>query len=97
MNDNNECQKRVHDLVSKIMDELNKMGNEEEVGKFFVDGILGTHRTLQQNFMRHIIIPSMLDFARRYDEGMYDLRNEAACKLAKKLEPYLKDAGLPFI
>lgn len=92
-----KCRDRVRDIVLDLMDELNKMGNEEEVGKYFVKALQGTHRTLQQNFVRHIIIPSLLDFARRHDLDMYDGRNEASCKLAKKLEPLLKDAGLPFI
>ena len=88
---------RVYDIVNKLMDELNKMGSEEDIGRCFVHAVLQTHRTLQQNFVRHIIIPSLLDFARRYDMDQYDARNEASCKLAKKLEPLLKDAGLPFI
>lgn len=96
MNSDN-CKDRVHEIVDNLMDELNHMGNEEDVGKHFVNAVLSAHRTLQQNFVRHIIIPCLLDFARRYDLGHYDARNEASCSLAKQLEPFLKEAGLPFV
>jgi protein-disulfide isomerase-like protein with CxxC motif len=52
------------------------------------------HRTLQQGVVR-----AFVQFANRlasdYDEGKYDLRNEAACKLAVKISKL--NFGLPFI
>lgn len=94
---NNDRDRRIRDIVSNLMDELNKMGSEEEVGKCFVNAISQTHRTLQQNFFRDILLVCIKNFARRYDDGQYDLRNEESCKIAKKLMPIIKDAGLPFI
>lgn len=94
---NMECQNRVSDIVLNLMDELNRMGNEEEVEKFFIAQLKCTHRTLQQNFFRHIIVPCIKDFAQRFDEGNYDDRNEKSCYYAKQMMPIIKDAGLPFI
>lgn len=93
----NMCQERISDIVSKLFDELNKMGNEEMVSKFFIEAMCRQHRTLQQNFFSHVVVAAIKDFAKRHDEGYYDLRNEAACKCAKKLMPLIKDEHFPFI
>ena len=52
------------------------------------------HRTLQQSTMR-AFAAMCNQLAANYAEGNYDLRNEAACKLA--LEISKLDSGLPFI
>jgi len=52
------------------------------------------HRTLQQSVMRALVAVAN-QLAANYAEGNYDLRNEAACKLA--LEISKLDSGLPFI
>ena len=93
-----DCQKRIKQIVSDLFDELNHMNNEEKVGRYFIDSIFYQHRTLQQNFFGHVIIPVIKDFARRYDENNFDARNEASCSIAKKIEPVIKDVNrLPFI
>lgn len=40
-----------------------------------------THRTLQQNFMR-MVFAFIQILALSYEAGIYDLRNEASCKMA---------------
>ena len=42
------------------------------------------HRTLQQSVMR-VLVAVANHLATGYDEGRYDLRNEAACKLAVEI------------
>lgn len=54
------------------------------------------HRTLQQNFTR-LCIAWFLRLAQMEEEGSYDLRNEASCKLAKTLKPILEETGLPMV
>jgi len=52
------------------------------------------HRTLQQSMMRAFVAVSN-QLASHYAEGGYDLRNEAACKLAVEISKL--ESGLPFI
>lgn len=93
--------RKVAEQVKKafviLINELNNMGGEEVVAKAFIDELRYTHRTLQQNLFGHVIIGVIKDFAKRYDEGYYDERNEASCSIAKKIEPVIKDAYFPFI
>lgn len=92
-----KCKERVKNLIAQLFDELNRMGNEEKVGEYVIEAIRYQHRTLQQNFFGHCVIPIIKDFAKR-DENNYDLRNEASCMLAKKIEPVIRDVTrLPFI
>jgi hypothetical protein len=92
-----EVSDRVTEIVRSLMDELNIMGNEEVVAKAFIQEVQQTHRTLQQNFFGHVVVGVIKDFAKRHDEGYWDLRNEASCKTAKKIEPVIKDAYFPFV
>jgi len=92
-----KCKERIKDIIDKLFTELNRMGNERKVGEFVTEAIRYQHRTLQQNYFSNVILPSIKDFAKRYDEGQFDLRNEESCKLAKKIEPVVKDVYLPFI
>jgi len=64
-----KCKERIRQIVSDLFNELNKMGNEQKVGEFVIDAIRYQHRTLQQNYFGHVILPSIKDFAKRYDEG----------------------------
>jgi len=95
---NHELNKRVKGVVDSLFNELNKMGNEEKVGEYFIEALRCQHRTLQQNFFGHIVLPVIRDFSKRCDEKQYDMRNEASCSVAKKIEPVIKDdIRLPFI
>jgi hypothetical protein len=55
------------------------------------------HRTLQQNFMRVIIVPAIEQLALQHKNGYIDMRNEAACSLAGELHKTTKGVMLPFI
>jgi len=95
--DNKDLQQQTEDALNSLFDALNKMGGEDKV-EAGLRNVLGCqHRTLQQNFMRQIIIPSIHIYAAKKADQMTDLRNEASCNLAEKLLPLVKDAGLPFI
>ena len=52
------------------------------------------HRTLQQSVMR-VFAAVCNQLAADFSEGTYDLRNEAACKLAVEISKL--ESGLPFI
>lgn len=56
------------------------------------------HRTLQQNAMREIVLPILRSLNHQYEEGRYDARNEASCRMAYKILHELGDEqGLPYI
>ncbi len=73
------------------------MGNEKEVTDTLKEVLNTSHRTLQQNFFRWVIVESIKYFNEEYNEKSYDLRNEASCELAHKLESITKDSPLPFV
>ena len=84
----------VRDAMSKLIDETNTMGYEEEVVQGIVEGLRVSHRTLQQNFMR-----SFVKAMKPYGEFKTDFRNEAAVALGKKIGELGEDSDnhLPFI
>jgi hypothetical protein len=57
------------------------------------------HRTLQQMFVRSVILPILEYLAKSYEQGAYDLRNEASCRLASRMLAAVKeeDRYLPLI
>jgi len=92
-------EQNVRELIDKLISELSVMNNEREVQNQVVSAFQCTHRTLQQNFMRHVIMPLFEEMHKWDKEGNYDLRNEASCKLATKMLGCLNedDKMLPFI
>jgi len=93
----NELRIQARDALNSLFDALNKMGGDFEINEALKEVLAKQHRTLQQNFMRRIIVPSIQIFAQKQADGYYDLRNEASCKLAAELLPITKKAILPFI
>jgi hypothetical protein len=94
---NENPQKEIDDALKVIFDNLNIMGREKTSGQYIVDFVRKQHRTLQQNFFGQVIIPLIMDFAKRYDDKQYDPRNEASCKAAKEMEKVSKGTYFPFI
>jgi len=85
-----------------IADGVNVIGGNGEFEKGFVSELVyRTHRTLQQNVMRQLVIPLLLEWAKAKQGGFYDLRNEGTVQLCADLEKWLEDAGrnlaLPFV
>ncbi len=74
-----------------LANSLNEIGFDNQA---FGMAVSCQHRTLQQSVMRALVAVAN-QLAADYAEGRYDLRNEAACKLA--LEVSKLDSGLPFI
>ena len=93
----NENKKRIEKIFNELFNEVNYIGNEENVIDALKTVLQNQHRTLQQSFFRYVIVPSIKSFADKKRNNMFDLRNEASCELAEKLEPIVKDSHLPFI
>lgn len=68
---------------------VNQFGGSEDIADV-LNHLLGMHRTLQQKFTSQFIIPFVYEMARRYSDGMYDPRNEAACRLCSIMYTALK-------
>jgi hypothetical protein len=92
-----ERNKQLKEAIEVIFRNLNCMGREKEVGEAIVDVIDSQHRTLQQAFMRNVMVPIIQSFAKRYGNGFYDLRNEATVKACIELNEVLGKHGFPFI
>ena len=92
-----ESVRKVKEAVSTIIKEINVMGNEEMVGQAVVEELGRTHRTLQQNFFRDVVVPLINHYAEMNEKGWYDLRNEDTCKCAAQLKPVLDEFGFRFI
>lgn len=70
----------VSELMQKLVDATNLMGFDAEVAEGIFLGLIKSHRTLQQDFMRSFFMAM-----KSYSEVDYDLRNEQAVKFAKKI------------
>ena len=66
--------------------------------KVFVEKItLRIHQSLQQSVFR-LFYRCIRSWSECYDNGIYDLRNEATCKLSHEIVEFLKEKdGIPFI
>lgn len=81
------------DLATQVEDMLNGGGKHMSDG--FVAAVPMFHRTLQQSFMRNLIVPLIRQFA---DMEYFDARNEGTVKLARTLIEIIDSEGyLPFI
>ena len=67
------------DLAEIISFSLNSYGFDS---KAFVETMLREHRTIQQSFMREIIVPYLKALS---ETTYYDVRNEASMNLAKAI------------
>lgn len=96
-NDNETCGK-VKEAMAIIFANLNTMGRDKDVQHRVVSYLENEHRTLQQAFMRNVIAPVIVHFAKQGELGYYDLRNEATVNTCKELKKVLdKNLGFPFI
>lgn len=83
---------KVQELFKALIDEVNTMGSEDAVSDGLVDGLLCSHRTLQQSFIR-----SFMNACQKIDkmENITDARNEQAIKVLKEISKL--DETLPFV
>ena len=87
----------IEQAIVTIFSWVNKYGYEKEVSQVILDEISNQHRTLQQNFMRVVLVPIINLFAEKYEKKYYDARNENTCKVCSELSKVLKDKYFPFI
>ena len=83
----------VYESVQNIINTGNTMGNEDLIAQGIFEGLINSHKTLQQCFMKSFIM-AMKQY---HDADYYDARNEASVKLAGKIVELAEDHPLPFI
>jgi len=84
------------ELQRTVSDCLNTLCHNEII-KAFVGAMRCDHRTLQQTFTM-LCVAWFKALAEDYDNGRFDARNEASCKLAKLISDLGPDKlALPFI
>ncbi len=76
--------------MEQVIREVNVMGGEEDMVQGMVEALQGSHRTLQQSFMR-VFSKAMQD----YQNTGADLRNEASVNYAKEIAKI--DYHFPFV
>ena len=81
---------RAHDTAVNLACVTNDYSSKGIKG--VLEYMLNEHPTLQQMFTSRFIIPFIRKMAERYDNELYDPRNEAACKACKDMWEGLKQA-----
>lgn len=83
-------------IMSDVAEFVNTMGGESEAGRALGRGLYRQHRTLQSNFFR--ALPDLFaEYVRQAEQFGTDPRNEAAVRLARKLEQCARSEPLPFL
>lgn len=85
--------------MSDVMSAVNTFGNESDIKAEVVLAFRKSHRTIQQCFVRLVILPILQHLGDNYNNGIYDGRNEASCRLAAKILAALSedDTYLPYV
>lgn len=78
--------------LEKVILSLNS-ANSSKSEATTVHVLHGEHRTLQQDFMRSVIIPTIHYFAWAKENNLVDARNEATTSLCYELAKLLKQDG----
>jgi len=85
------------DALNTMFNEMGMIGGEKETQQAVAEVLKTQHRTIQQAFMRNVIMPAIEQLAQQHASRCYDLRNEASCELAAEIHATAKTAMLPFI
>lgn len=89
--ENQKTIKRVREAITVVIDETNSLGSAQCISQGIFEALTGSHRTLQQSFMRELV-----EALEQYSKtNFFDARNEASVKLAGKIVEL--DHHLPFI
>jgi len=81
----------AREAMQKLIDITNVMGGDKDVAAGILEGLLTSHKTLQQSFMR-CFVEAMKEYA---DTRFVDLRNQASVDFAQQLKEM--DIHFPFV
>ena len=88
----NDSQKQLAEALAEVFNSLNVLGSDNSNVVTYV--FSRTHRTLQQQFVKMVIIPILKQLADAHVEGWVDARNERAAALASKMLRAVTDDDL---
>jgi hypothetical protein len=97
MSEPTEKEQVVSEAINTIVNNLNAFGGAEVIEKAITDTLNNEHRTLQQNFFRHVIKPVVSMYAENHESNNFDLRNQASCECASEMKKVMDDHGLPYV
>lgn len=91
--------KSLVDGLNRVEHSLNIMGGEGANQLVVVNWFRQQHRTMQQCFMRVVIVPILQHLAAQYKAGLTDGRNVDSGRLAAKMLDAVTDDDLyiPFV
>jgi hypothetical protein len=79
-----------YEIVSRMVN-----GGSRLIRRFVAKLVIEEHRTLQQKFMREVVIPFIYAQAEQRENGYYDLRNDGTTELCRYLVLTMEDAKVP--
>lgn len=81
----------IDDVTYKILyTYINRMGGKKEIGKMMAN----EHPTLQQSFMREVVMSFINEMA---SKEYMDMRNEASVNACKAIKKILDEIYFPFV
>lgn len=83
--------KAAEEAMKALIDVTNVMGGDKDVAAGILDGLLKSHKTLQQSFFRSLFM-AMGEYA---ETPFVDGRNQASVDFAKQVKEL--DAFFPFV
>jgi len=90
-----EAQDRGKAIGAALTDALNTYNYEKDLVQGFIEGVVGSHRTLQQSTMR-ALYALILKWAEMYEKGYYDPRNEKTVKFCKQIKDMAENEKVYF-
>jgi hypothetical protein len=87
------------DALHSVENTLNVLGSDKDRRIVVINWFSTLHRTLQQQFVKVIVLPVLQHLAEDHELGYTDRRNQAAAALAHKMLAATDDNDryLPFI
>lgn len=85
-------QDRGIQAARELIDSINHMTvseNDPFVVGFLTEIINHTHRTLQEDFVKVIVLPFIKHYGKKSEEGSYDARNKYTVEVMDKLYSYM--------
>lgn len=93
----NEAKEIVKPIADQISSLVNRISSGHKIAKALGRAMCEDHRTLVQIKM-HMILEFVRALSKNYEEGRYDLRNEASCRMAHKMVKAIEgDDCLPYV
>jgi len=78
--------------LNEVFDCLNVLGGGND--KVVQETFSRQHRTLQQSFVKVVVLPILAQLAEAHETGRVDMRNQAAAALAAKFLAAVKEDEL---